>query len=71
MSFPYCETRGVLDDTPNGPRVNLNRLHSSFTRQERAAWYSATFRAVIDEYGIPPEEVELFLGRLANLSSSS
>ena len=62
--YPLCAARRCLVDTPNGPMVNLGAIHASFTRAERAAWFSATFRSAVNEYGMPPQDVEDFLSTL-------
>ena len=61
----HCAKRGLLDESPNGARVNLNKLFGSFTPEERVAWDRWAGVCVQDEFGIVPEGVEKFFAGLS------
>lgn len=61
MTTPRCESRGLLYDTDNGPRISIGLLFAKLTFAERIAWDRYSGRCEQDEAGIFPEGIKKFL----------
>ena len=59
--YPNCKKRNVLLTTEGGLRVNLSKLHQTFSLAERSRWYRQSISYEADEYGLQPAQVEVFL----------
>lgn len=65
MSWPLCESRGLLIERPAGPLVHGGKLLDSLYRTgDMRAAYCQTLIITLDPGGLLPDEVEAFLATL-------
>lgn len=61
--LPLLEQRGLVKETPVGPRVRFSEWYAALSGAERAAWGRTATRIGCDEQGLVAADLERLLRR--------